>query len=135
MIYLADANVICEPTKLYPSAQVCDWLKANSEDVVIDSVVMGEIWEGIVSLPQGRKRRDLAVWFAQLRKTVRCLAWTDETAVVWGQMRRDIRMNGFTVAVKDSMIAASARTHGIKVVTRNADDFLRCGVEIVNPFS
>ena len=36
--------------------------------------------------------------------------------------------------VADSQIAATARRHGLTVVTDNADDFRPSGVRIVNPF-
>jgi predicted nucleic acid-binding protein len=36
--------------------------------------------------------------------------------------------------IKDSLIAATALTHALVVVTRNEADFQRAGVEIVNPF-
>jgi hypothetical protein len=36
--------------------------------------------------------------------------------------------------VKDSLIAATAITHGLTVVTRNRSDFEKAGVPIVGPF-
>ncbi len=33
-----------------------------------------------------------------------------------------------------TMIAASAKHHGLTVATRNVDDFRRCGVRVINPF-
>jgi predicted nucleic acid-binding protein len=33
------------------------------------------------------------------------------------------------------MIAATARVHGLQVVTRNAKDFKDFGVEILNPYT
>jgi hypothetical protein len=36
--------------------------------------------------------------------------------------------------IKDSLIAATALTHDLSVVTRNRQDFARAGVRIVNPF-
>ena len=35
---------------------------------------------------------------------------------------------------RDAMIAATAEEHGYMVVTRNTDDFLGCGVQLVNPW-
>ena len=35
---------------------------------------------------------------------------------------------------KDSMMAATALTHGLTVATRNVGDFKKAGVLVVNPF-
>ncbi len=37
--------------------------------------------------------------------------------------------------VKDSLIAATALTHDLTVVTRNRSDFAQAGVRIVDPFA
>ncbi len=47
MTYLADANLICEPTKSQPSAQACQWLLDHDADIVVDAVVLGEIWDDL----------------------------------------------------------------------------------------
>jgi toxin FitB len=117
MTYLADANLICEPTKSRAAETACQWLEAHDAEVVIDAVVLGEIWDGIVSLPEGRKKRDLEQWFAKLRGTVKCLSWTDETAIVWAELHQVVPRRGFMVGVKDTMIAASAKLHGLTVAT------------------
>jgi hypothetical protein len=46
MSYLADANLICEPTKSRASETACLWLEIHSDEIVIDAVVLGEIWDG-----------------------------------------------------------------------------------------
>ena len=51
-----------------------------------------------------------------------------------GGILNEIRDSGFTVGIKDTMIAASARYHGLTVATRNVADFVHCGVEVINPF-
>ena len=134
MIYLADANLICEPTKLRPSEKVCHWLDEHDAEIVIDAVVLAEICDGIAALPEGRKKRDLEQWFERLRGSVTCLPWTDETAIAWAGLHQDIRRSGFTVGIKDTMIAASAKIHGLTVATRNVNDFARCGVPVLNLF-
>jgi predicted nucleic acid-binding protein len=55
MTYLVDANVISEPTKPVPSSKVVDWLSANEENLVVDSIILGELCVGILALPRGRK--------------------------------------------------------------------------------
>jgi predicted nucleic acid-binding protein len=37
--------------------------------------------------------------------------------------------------VVDGLIAATARVHGLTVVTRNAEDFEPTGVGVLNPFA
>ncbi len=134
MRYLVDANLLCEPTKPQPFQPAVEWLQANVVDCVTDSVVMAEIWRGIDHLPAGRRRSNLEVWFQGLRSRVHCLDWTLDVAIVWGTLANDVRRSGFTVGIKDTMIAATAKYHGLTVATRNEDDFKRCGVPVVNPF-
>lgn len=134
MKYLLDANLLCEPTKPQRVQKAVDWLQANVVDCVTDAVVMGEIWQGIDKLPAGRKRTNLEAWFLGLRSRVHCLDWTLDVAVVWGTLLNEIRGSGYTVGIKDTMIAASAKHRGLIVATRNVDDFTRCGVPVINPF-
>lgn len=134
MKYLLDANLLCEPTKPQRVQKAVDWLQINVVDCVTDAVVMGEIWQGIDKLPAGRKRVNLEAWFVGLRSRVHCLDWTLDVAIVWGALLNEIRGSGFTVGIKDTMIAASAKHHGLTVATRNVDDFTRCGVPVINPF-
>jgi len=37
--------------------------------------------------------------------------------------------------IKDSLIAATALTHDLAVVTRNRSDFEKAGVRIIDPFA
>ena len=37
--------------------------------------------------------------------------------------------------VEDSLIAATAKVHGLTVATRNTADFETCGIELVNPWN
>lgn len=134
MKYLVDANLLCEPTKPQHVQKAVDWLQANVVDCVTDAVVMGEIWQGIDKLPAGSRRANLEAWFVGLRSRVHCLDWTLDVAVAWGALLNEIRRSGFTVGIKDTMIAASAKHHGLIVATRNVADFARCGVPVINPF-
>jgi predicted nucleic acid-binding protein len=60
--------------------------------------------------------------------------------IVLGEVRFGIlllpklRASGKSMPIKDSLIAATALTHGLAVASRNASDFEHAGVEVVNPF-
>ena len=135
MKYLVDANVLSEPTKFVCVQRVADWLNANESELAVSPVVMGEIWRGVDALPEGRKKEELVAWFTRLRARMASLDWTTETAVVWAEMLNFVKRSGYTVGIMDTMIAATAKLHGLTVATRNVDDFTRCGVPVVNPFS
>lgn len=134
MKYLVDVSVLSEPTKPQPEARVVEWLLANHAEIVIDPIVVGEMWEGIIALPEGRRKQNLVAWFRQSPSGLICLEWTRRTAVVWAELRDEVRRRGFTVPVKDTMIAATAKLHNLTVATRNVADFTRCGVPVLNPF-
>ncbi len=134
MTYLVDVNVLCEPTKQTPNPRVLEWLMANRSELVVDPIIMGEIWEGIMRLPEGKRKQNLIEWCRQSRAGIICLPWTLEIGVVWGELSCEVTRNGFTIPTEDTMIAATAKLHGLTVATRNVDDFTRCGVPVVNPF-
>ena len=134
MKYLVDANVLSEPTKLVRVQRVVDWLNANETALAASSVVMGEIWRGVDALAEGRKKQELAAWFEKVCERVPVFDWTLETALVWAEMVNHIKRSGYTVGIMDTMIAATAKLHGLTVATRNVADFRRCGVPVINPF-
>ncbi len=133
MKYLVDVNVLSEPTKPEPSSRVLAWISRNGDQSVVDAVVLAEIWRGIDAMASERKKQNLESWFHELRSTTICLDWTEETGIVWGKLFNKVKRAGFTVGMADTMIAATAKLHGLTVATRNVDDFTRCGVPVVNP--
>ena len=134
MNFLVDVNVLSEPTKRVCSQAVVNWLEEHADEIVADPVVMGEIWRGVDALPEGRKKIELIAWFGTVRASIRCRDWTIEASVMWAEMVNRIKRAGHTVGLMDTMIAATAKLHGLTVATRNVDDFRRCGVAVVNPF-
>jgi predicted nucleic acid-binding protein len=134
MTYLVDANILSEPTKHRPDAKVVAWLSANERDFVVDSVILGEIALGILVLPRGRKRAQLERWFEAVADRIDCLAWDASISRRWAQLVANLRKKGQTLPVLDSMIAATALTHGLTVATHNVRDFQKAGVPVLDPF-
>jgi predicted nucleic acid-binding protein len=134
MKFLVDVNVISEATKPVPEAKVVAWLRSHESKLVLDPVVLGEIRLGILLLPAGKRRSLLEAWFDARVGTMVCVPWDASTALEWAALLARLRAAGETMPLKDSMIAATARTHGFTVATRNVRDFKKARVKVVNPF-
>jgi len=74
-------------------------------------------------------RRDLAERFGG-----RLLPIDIRTAARWGAITGESEKRGKPLPVIDSLIAATAVVHGLTVVTRNVEDFERCGAACINPW-
>lgn len=131
---LVDANVLSEATKPEPNRRVLEWLVRSERELVVDPVVLGEIRFGILLTPLGDKRSRLERWFEGAVQRIHCLPWEAATGVRWAVLLADLRAKGQAMPIKDSMIAATALTHGIPLATRNRREFQWAGVEIVDPF-
>jgi hypothetical protein len=132
--FLVDANVLSEVTKSAPDAHVVDWLRRHEQDVVVDPIILGEVRFGILLLPKGKRRERLEQWFHDGIQRLHCLPWEAGTGLRWAMLLASLRRAGRAMPIKDSLIAATALTHGLTVVTRNDRDFERTGVNVVNPF-
>ncbi len=134
MTYLVDANVLSEPARPSPDTKVVDWLSANERTLVVDSIVLGELYLGVLSRPAGRRRTGLEQWFAALSRTIVCLPWDAAVCRQWAKLVVALKRKGTPVPLLDGMIAATALEHGLTVATRNVSDFKPTGVKVVNPF-
>jgi len=135
MTYLVDANVLSEATRPSPSSKVVDWLTAHERDLVVDSIVLGELYLGVLALPAGRRRTRLEQWFDALSKTLVCLPWDAAVSRRWARLVVALKRKGNPVPLLDGMIAATALEHGLTVATRNVGDLKQTGAMVVDPFA
>ncbi len=135
MKYLVDANVLSEPTRPAPDARAIEWLRAHEHDIAVDPIIVGEMRFGILLLPKGKKRAALEEWFAAGVQRLYCVPWEADTGLKWAELLARLRTSGKAMPVKDSLIAASALTHDLTIVTRNRSDFEKAKVRIVDPFA
>jgi toxin FitB len=134
MIYLVDANVLSEPTKQVADKRVIAWLEANESNLIVDSIIIGELRICILALPRGRKRDRLEQWYETVIETIECLPWDAMVSRRWAALVVELRRKGETVPLLDGMIAATALQHELTVATRNTRDFEKTGVKTLNPF-
>lgn len=131
---LVDANVLSEPTRPAPDARVVAWLRANEAEIAIDPIILGEVRFGILLLPTGHRRIRLEEWFDAGIARVRCVPWDQVCGLRWAELIAQLRTEGLSMPIKDSMIAATALAHGLVLVTRNLRDFEKSGVTLLDPF-
>ncbi len=134
MTYLVDANVLSEPTRRAPNQRVVEWLRDHEQDIAVDPIILGEMRFGILLLRKGKKRAALERWFAGGVQRLQCVPWDADTGLRWAELLARLRSSGKAMPIKDSLIAATALTHDLIVVTRNRVDFEQAGVTIVDPF-
>ena len=112
-----------------------DWLRRNEREFAVDPIILGEVRFGILRLRRSAKRTRLEQWFVRGVQHLRCLPWEAETGIEWAGLLARLRSAGQVIPIKDSLIAATALTHDLTVVTRNGSDCERAGIRIHNPFS
>jgi len=134
MTYLVDANVLSEPTKQTADSKVVAWLNANESNLMVDSIIIGELRIGILALPRGRKRDRLEQWYETVVETIDCIPWDAMISRRWAALVVELKRKGETVPLLDGMIAATALHHDLIVATRNTSDFQKTGVQTLNPF-
>ena len=74
-------------------------------------------------------------WFDEGIRRLHCLPWDAQTGLRWAELIASLRAGGRAMPVKDSMIAATALTHGLSIATLNRRDFAAARVELVDPFA
>jgi len=131
--YLLDTNVVSEVRKHKPHGAVVAWLAGLRDDqVFLSAVTMGELQAGIeLTRPQNpEKAREIELWVDQLEASYQILPMDTVSFREWGRLVHGKSDH----LIEDGMIAATARTNGLIVATRNEDDFNQLNVPVVNPF-
>jgi toxin FitB len=136
-MYLLDTCVLSELVKSAPDVHVLHWVKSRKPlEFCISAMTWGELQRGVIRLPESKRRSELTLWLQQLEAGFedRILAFDQDISKIWAQMTVQAEANGKTMAAFDSIIAATARAHDCKLVTRNTSDFINAGIDVLNPW-
>lgn len=138
MNYLLDTNVVSELIRPEPDPNVATWVSAADEDRLYLSVLtFAEIRHGIEQLPEGSRRERLRLWMETDlagRFAGRILELDRAAAEAWGVMMAHAAAQGMRQPVMDTLFAATAKRHGMILVTRNLRDFRDTGIELLDPW-
>lgn len=137
-MYLLDTCVFSELTKKQPSESVTDWLLGREEALYyVSAMTFGEIKKGVEKMEDSSRRKKLEHWVDEFlipRFWSRILAIDSRVANIWGPLVAKAEKKGRVLPTIDSLIAATALTHGLHIVTRNSKDFDGLGISLINPW-
>jgi predicted nucleic acid-binding protein len=134
MRFLLDTNVFREIGKTEPDAKVGAWLDTvDDADLAISALTVREVRKGVIKLRA--KKREVADRVEMRVREVfdafgdRILPVTREVADLWGALLAESDKH-----VDDTGLVATARVHGLILVTRNLKHVSGRGATTLDPF-
>ena len=133
-MYLLDTVVISELRKTERNPGVVDWLYGKRDtELFLSTLTIGEIRRGICQQEQRATQfaARLSEWLGSVLHFYgeRILPVSTAIALEWGNISAQ---TGNSSA--DNLIAATAKVHGLTVITRNTKHFEPTGVACFNPW-
>jgi predicted nucleic acid-binding protein len=134
--FLVDTNVISELRKRNrANPHVANWVARTAvKDIGTSVIVLAEIRHGIELKRRKDSRQAVSLdhWFAQMRVRLgdRVLPVDEPIAEAWALLGVPDPM-----PLIDGILAATAKVHGLTLVTRNVAHIAGTGVPLVDPFS
>lgn len=134
---VVDTNVWSELTRAEPEKRVIDWEASNMHLLWMPTVVLAEFRARALLLPVGRNRDLTAETIERIVGAYfdRLLSFDEPASRLYGVVLAEARDKGKPISAADAMIAATARAHGMRVATRDRNDFAGAGVEIIDPWT
>jgi toxin FitB len=137
--FLIDTNVLSEYNRPGgPDAGVKRWLETTDRQTQYVSVItLAEIQKGIELLSAGKRRDQLQEWLVQDLEawfSGRVLPVDRRVSGRWASLIAQGLRAGRPLPLVDSLIAATALSHELTIVTRNTSDFKGIGAVTLNPW-
>jgi toxin FitB len=137
-VYLLDTNIVSllDPRRHALHLGLVPWLRRNGAHLFSSVITLTELEAGILKLRRESKNKR-ADEFAVLRDEIisdfthRVLPVSADVALAIAHLDEVARPQ--LIAMADLIVAATAKTHGFCVLTRNLRHFLPTGVPAIDP--
>ena len=133
-MFLLDTDAVSELEKPQIDSGFLAWLEdVDWLDLHLSVISIGELWQGIAELPHGRKRRALEGMFDLIpdRFHNRVIPIDSSIAIKFGE----IQAESGPLPSLDTLIAATAMSRRLTLVTHNVKDMSRTGAALLDPWS
>lgn len=138
--YLVDTNVISAiaPTAAVKRPELTEWMDSHSPNLFLSAVTIAEIADGIAKAKREsakRKASDLSAWLRTVLHLYgdRVLPFDNPTAEIAGALADLVLGRGHSPGFADIAIAATARRHGLMILSRNERHFMPMDVAVTDP--
>jgi tRNA(fMet)-specific endonuclease VapC len=132
MAWLFDTDAISEVIKPRPLARYLDWLRTiPREDQFTSAVCLGELYHGALRARDGERHLEHIERY--LLPAITVLPYDAAVAREYGRIRSLLERQGLPLPDADLQIAATARYHGLVLVTGNTRHFERISDLAIEP--
>jgi toxin FitB len=137
--WLLDTNVLSELRRAKPNAGVARFVSTRPfARLYISVITLAEIRFGIEIAADITRRIEVTEWLAKQVRPMfedRVLDITEDILLIWRLLVEEGRKTGHTFSQADLMIAATARHHGLTIVSRDISEYEKADVPVVNPWT
>jgi len=135
---LLNTNVLSELLRSAPEPMVLAWFAGQpSEALFVSAVTQAEMALGAKLMPAGKRRTAFQAALGAMFSedfAGRILPFDSAAVPAYVDIVRARCAAGRPISQFDAQIAAIALHAGVKLATRNVNDFENCGVTVVNPW-
>jgi toxin FitB len=133
-----DTNVVSELMRPAPAERVVTWVNQQlATSCHMTAITLAELLYGVARLVDGRRKAELADLIEAMVADDfehRVLAFDETAAAHYADIVTQRERAGKPISAADAQIAATCRSHGADLATRNVADFVDTGITIVNPW-
>ena len=105
---------------------------------LLDQLPHEQLLYGVARLPDGQRKNDLAQHVEAMISDEfdhRVVAFDETAAAHYADIVVRRERSGRPISAADAQIAATCRSHGAALATRNTDDFTDTGIAVVDPWT